>query len=107
MARLRLGETLIKQGLITEKQLQEAITVQKQNKGRIGDVLIKLGMIKEEDLATALGTQLMIPYASYTSGLLKPKTDQNFDRLIPHEFAQKNLVLPLSRTANSLTVALF
>ena len=55
MARLRLGEILIKQGLITEKQLQEAITAQRTQKGRIGEVLIKLGTIKEEDLAVARG----------------------------------------------------
>ena len=107
MARLRLGEILIKQGLITEKQLQEAITAQKKQKGRIGELLIKSGTIKEEDLATALGTQLMVPYASYHSGLLKPKQDQGLDRLIPIEFAQKNLILPLSRSANALTCAIF
>jgi type IV pilus assembly protein PilB len=107
MARLRLGEILIKQGLITEKQLQDAITAQKQQKGRVGEILIKSGAIKEEDLAAAIGTQLMIPYASHLSGLLRPKTDQDLDRLIPHEFAQKNLVLPLSRNNNSLTIAIF
>jgi type IV pilus assembly protein PilB len=107
MARLRLGEILIKQGLITEKQLQDAISAQKQQKGRVGEILIKSGAIKEEDLAAAIGTQLMIPYASHLSGLLKPKTDQDLDRLIPHEFAQKNLVLPLSRNNNSLTIAIF
>ncbi len=107
MPRLRLGEILIKQGLITEKQLQEAISAQKIQKGRIGEVLIKLGMLKEEDLAVALGSQLMIPFASYISGLLKPKRDQFLDKLIPHEFAQKNLVLPLSRNEKSLTCAIF
>lgn len=107
MARLRLGEILIKQGLLTEKQLNDAITAQKVQKGRIGDVLIKLGMIKEEELAAALGSQLMIPYASHMSGLLKPKWDQDLQKLIPIEFAQKNLVLPLSRSGSSLTCAIF
>lgn len=107
MARLRLGEILIKQGLITEKQLQEAIVAQKQQKGRIGEVLIKTGVIKEEDLAAALGAQLMVPYASYSSGLLKPKIDQSLERLILHEFAQKNLILPLSRNGNVLVCAVF
>ncbi|MDO8801780.1 GspE/PulE family protein [Phenylobacterium sp.] len=107
MSRPRIGELLIKQGLITENQLQEVINLQKQHKGRIGDLLIKQGAVKEEDLATTLGTQLMIPYASYASGLLKPKADQDLQTLIPYDFAKKNLVLPLTRNMDSLTCAMF
>ncbi len=107
MPRLRIGELLIKQGLITENQLREAISLQKQNQGRIGELLIKQGAIKEEDLATTLGTQLMIPYASYASGLLKPKADQDLQTLVPYDFAKKNLVLPLTRNMDSLTCAVF
>ena len=75
MARIRIGEILIKQGLLTDSQLQEAISMQKQQKGsRLGEILIQVGMIKEEDFAVALGSQLSLPFASYMSGLLKPKS---------------------------------
>lgn len=107
MVHQRLGEILIKQGLITESQLQEAINAQKTQKGRIGEILLKLGMITEKDLASALGTQLLIPYASSMAGLLKPRTDQGLDKIVPLEFAQKNLVLPLSKNMNVLTCAVF
>ena len=107
MARLRLGEILIKQGLITETQLQEAIEAQKVEKLHIGEILVNRKMIKEEDLASALGTQLLIPYASLSSGLLPPQAEQGLDKLVPFEFAKENFVLPLSRTINSLTCAIF
>ncbi len=107
MSRQRVGELLLKQGLVTENQLHEAVNLQKQQKGRIGEILIKMGAIKEEDLATVLGTQLMIPYASYASGLLKPKADQHLETLIAYDFAKKNLVLPLTKNMNSLTCAVF
>ena len=108
MARIRIGEILIKQGLITESQLQEAINTQKRQKGsRIGEILIQVGMIKEEDFAIALGSQLSVPFASYMSGLLKPKTDQNLEKLVNFDFAKKNLVLPLSKNLHSLTCAIF
>lgn len=105
--RKRIGEILIEQGLITEAQLQEAIEAQTREKGQIGEILIKRGMIKEEDLAVALGKQLLIPYASKASGLLTPQTDCDFRSIIPYDFAKTNLVLPLSRTMNSLTCAVF
>lgn len=105
--RLRLGEILIDQGLITEAQLQEAISVQKKEQGRLGEVLLKLGMVKEETLAAALGAQLLIPYASKSSGLLKPQADQGLEKLVTQEFAQKFLALPLARNMGSLTCAVF
>ncbi len=108
MARLRLGEILVKQGLITEEQLQKAIETQKVEKGRIGEILIKLGMIDEEGMTAALGAQLGIPY--YTSNnpdLLKPQDDQELEKLVPADFAHKNCVLPLSKHMNSLTCAVY
>ncbi len=107
MARLRLGEILIKQGLITEAQLQQAIEDQKKEKIYIGEILVNKGIIKEEDLAAALGTQLLIPYVSKSSGLLTPQKDQALDKLISYEFAKEHYVLPLSRNMNSLTCAIF
>lgn len=108
MNHLKLGEILIRQGLITEKQLQEVIDVQKKEKGRIGEILIKLGTISEENMAEALGTQLGIPYCSSKNlELLKPQENQNLDKFVPGEFAKKNCVLPLSHHLNSLTCAVY
>lgn len=107
MARLRLGEILIKQGLITEAQLQDAIEVQKKEKIPIGEVLVNKGIIKEDDLAAAMGSQLLIPYASRASGLLVPQRDQGLEKLIPYEFAKEHLILALSRNMNFLTCAIF
>ncbi len=102
-----MGEILVQQGLITEAQLKEAISAQKHEKGRIGEVLIKLGMIKEKDIVFALGTQLRVSYISEGSELLTPNPDEDLERLVPYDFAKQNLVLPLSKHINSLTVALF
>ena len=43
MQHLRLGEILLKQGLITEEQLKKAVELQKKDKDRIGEIFIKLG----------------------------------------------------------------
>jgi type IV pilus assembly protein PilB len=107
MARLRLGEILIKQGLVTEAQLQEAIEAQKKEKIYIGEILVNKGVIKEEDLAAALGTQLLIPYVSRASGLLNPQKDQGLEKMVPYEFAKEHNVLPLNRNMNSITCAIF
>jgi type IV pilus assembly protein PilB len=107
MAHLRLGEILMKQGLITEGQLQQAIDAQKLQKERIGEVFLKLGIITESELASALGTQLMMPYASHRAELMQPRKDQELNELVPYEFAKKSLVLPLAKNGNVLTCAVF
>ncbi len=103
----KLGEMLIKEGLLTQDQLDKAILAQKREGGRIGELLIKLEYVKEDDLAYALGKQLNIPYASAKSNLLRPVYDQKLENLIPKEFALKNIILPLSRNGNTFTCAIF
>lgn len=104
---LKLGEILIKEGILTQEQLSKAIEAQKKESGRIGEILIKMGLVTEQDIVSALGKQLNIPYVSSGSDLLKPATDKQLDVLIPKDFALKNLVIPLSKNLNSLTVAVF
>jgi len=103
---LKLGELLIKEGLITEGELEKAINFQRQQGGRIGEIMIKLGIVKEEQIIRVLGKQLGIPYFTLGTGVLRPASEQNLENFVPHEFAMKNSVLPLSHTLKSLTVAM-
>ncbi len=105
MQHLKLGELLIQQGLITQDQLEAAIDLQKKERGRIGEILVKMGILSEEDIIAALGTQLKIPHSTREKNLLHPATDQNLEKLISHDFAKTNLVLPLSKKGNVLTCA--
>ena len=103
---LKLGEILVKEGIVTQAQLEEVIKIQAKEGGRLGELILKMGFATEEDVVVALGKQLGLPYVSMGSGLLKPVADQNLDLLITKEFAVKNAVLPLSKNLNSLTCAI-
>ena len=104
-SKLKLGEILLKEKLINASQLEKAMQMQVQEGGRLGEVLIKLGLLKEEDIMLALAKQLNIPYASFASGLLNPALDQELEKLIPEEEAQRYTLMPVSKHLNSLTVA--
>lgn len=104
---LKLGEILVREGLVTQEDLDKAILLQRQEGERIGEILIRLSLIKEEQLVFALSKQLSIPFASYGRGLLRSAVDQGLEELISYEYAVENLILPLSRTLNSLTCAIF
>ncbi len=98
----RIGELLLREKLITEEQLKEAINEQRQSGGRIGYNLIKLGYITEKDLTTFLSKQYGIPTVDMSSMEIDPEVV----KLIPEDVAKKYQVMPVSRTGSTLVVAM-
>jgi len=105
-SKLRLGEILIKEGLLIQAQLEEALRFQKLSGRTIGDIIVDRGFVKENDLANALAKQLDIPFVSIVDGSLNPSKNDNLEKLIPQSFARSQMVIPLSKHLQSLTVAL-
>jgi type IV pilus assembly protein PilB len=101
----KLGEILIKAGLVTKDQLAKALDVQRGTSKRIGEVLTELGLVSELDIASTLSKQLGLRFATRASGLLKPRRGEGLEQFVSEEFARQHLVLPLARNLNSLTVA--
>ena len=54
----RIGNALVMQGAITQDQLDQALSVQKQTMQRIGHVLLSEGLVSEETLRKAVEAQL-------------------------------------------------
>src|SRR6266853_854684 len=99
---VKLGEMLIKAGLLTPPKLQEALEYQKSNGGKLGFNLVKLGFVKEEDITRVLSQQYGVPAIN----LSKIEIDESVVKLIPSEVAQKYLIMPVSRTGATLTIAM-
>ena len=100
---MKIGEMLIKAGLINEDQLQQALDHQKSNGGKLGFNLIKLGFVKDEDITSLLSQQFGVPSVKLSKF---EEIDQSILKLIPSEVAQKYLVIPLSRAGATLTIAM-
>ena len=60
--RVRLGEILIQQQLISEEQLDEILKEQKRNPKKLGRLLIDSRLVTEEKIAAALSRQLRMPF---------------------------------------------
>ena len=99
---VRIGDLLVKEGLITKEQLDQALLEQKQNGTRVGYNLVKLGFVPEVELTKMLAKQHKLPAVDLSKFAVDPK----IARLIPGEMAVKNLVLPLKRDGRTLTVAM-
>lgn len=60
--KIRLGEILVQQKLLSEDQLKTALEEQKKTGRRLGRVFIELGFITEEQISRALARQLGADY---------------------------------------------
>src|SRR3954468_7107296 len=98
----RLGDLLVREGLITRDQLDKALQEQKQNGTRVGYNLVKLGFIAETELTKMLARQFKMPAVD----LSRFEVDPRIAKLIPADLAVKHLVLPLKRDGRTLTVAM-
>lgn len=101
--RKRLGEILVDRDLITTEQLDEGLEAQKSNrKHRIGRIITDLGYVTENDVYEALGDQLGVPYVSLSFYAV----DSDVISLVPEQLARQNMVIPLFKIANSLTLGM-
>jgi len=98
----RIGDLLVREGLISSDQLAAALQDARQNNTRIGYSLVKLGCIPEAELTRALAKQYRVPAVDLDRVVIDPK----IIKLIPAEQAMKHLVLPLRRVGRMLTVAM-
>ncbi len=98
----KLGESLLKDNLITPQQLKEALDYQRMNGGRLASTLVKLGMLSDEEVTAVLSRQYGVPSVN----LELFEVDPAAVALVPQETAERYSVLPLSRVGATLTLAM-
>jgi type IV pilus assembly protein PilB len=98
----KLGDLLVKESLVSQQQLKEALEYQRVNGGRLGNCLIKLGFVTDDEITAILSRQYGVP----SINLSFFDVDPSIVKLIPIETAQKYQILPLSRVGSTLTVAM-
>jgi len=98
----RLGEHLLRDGLISREQLTQALAEQKASKQRLGFVLVKLGLVQEIEITKILARQHRMPAVDLSRFDVDPK----ILKLVPPDMAAKGVVLPLKREGRTLTVAM-
>jgi type IV pilus assembly protein PilB len=98
----RLGDLLVREGLITREQLQSALTEQRNTGMRLGYTLVKLGIIEETEITKMLARQYRMPAVD----LARFEVDPRIIKLVPGEVATRHTVLPLKREGRTLTVAM-
>ncbi|MGZ3768059.1 MAG: type IV-A pilus assembly ATPase PilB [Bdellovibrio sp.] len=101
MSSLKIGEILVKQGLLKPDQLNAALEEQKKSGNKLSAVLIHLGFLKENQILRALEKSFGVPGVEINSF----EIDASVIALIPREICEKNTLIPLQKAGTTLVVA--
>ena len=101
MMRIRIGDLLVKAGVITELQLKAALAEQQQWGGKLGDILVRMEFITEDVLVRALSKQTGIARAE-----LGGDPDREALAQVPANVAEQLGVVPVALRDGLLTVAM-
>jgi len=100
--RVRLGELLVNEGLITQQALDAALATTATTGKRLGNVLVQSGVISDERLARLLSRQLGIPFVDLDQFQLQ----RELLKLLPEAAARRHRAVVLERTGEGLLVGL-
>jgi type IV pilus assembly protein PilB len=99
----RLGDLLVARGYLAPEQLAAALERQRQG-GRnrlLGEILVDSEYCTEDQIIECLAEEYGVPYAKLDARMYDPRVVD----LLPREFIENNLVLPLFLIRGVLTVA--
>lgn len=100
--RKRLGDLLVEENIVTEEQIEQALSTQKKTGRKLGATLIQLGFLSEKQMLTFLSQQLGVPLVD----LNRAEIDATAVQLLPEVHARRLRALVLSQQGNTIRVAM-
>ncbi|MFB0525541.1 MAG: GspE/PulE family protein [Phycisphaerae bacterium] len=98
----QLGQLLMARDVVTAEQIEKALTEQREKGHRklLGELLVEMGYCTENQIASALAAGYGVPYAQVSPKICDAKTFE----ILPREFLEEHIVLPLFKVHDVLTV---
>jgi len=96
-----ISQLLLEEGLISNSDLEKAISFQEQNPIPLDRILIQMGLVDEEDLLFLISKKQKIPYIN----LSDYEIEKAVSGMIPLEITKKHQVFAFHKTNDYLAVA--
>ncbi|HAV1415337.1 GspE/PulE family protein [Vibrio parahaemolyticus] len=100
--RKRLGDLLVEEGIVSEDQIQQALSAQRSTGQKLGDALIDLGFITEKQMLEFLSQQLGLPLID----LGRAPVDADAVQILPEVHARRLRAMVVARNGDTLRVAM-
>ncbi len=101
MSSLKIGEILIKQGLLKPDQLTLAVEEQKKSGQKLTNAITQLGFLKENQILRAMEKHFAVPGVDVSNF----EIESSVISLIPKDICEKNTLIPLQKAGATLVVA--
>lgn len=98
---IKLGEILVKQGLLKPEQLGQALEEQKKTGNKLTADVIRLGFLKENQILRALEKHYQVPGVEVSTF----EIDSTLISLLKKEICEKYTLIPLQKAGQTLVVA--
>lgn len=98
----KIGEILIRNNMISNDILKEALEYQKNFGVGVAQCLVSFGYISEQDLAQSISYQFSTPYMPLSAS---PINDEII-KLVPHEIANKYCLIPIDKTEQTIIIVM-
>jgi len=101
--KMQLGQLLLGRGVVTAEQIENALAEQKEKGHRklLGELLVEMNYCTENQIASALAEAYDVPYAQVSPKICDAKVLD----ILPREFLEEHIILPLFKVGDKLTVA--
>jgi type IV pilus assembly protein PilB len=99
----KLGEILVRQGLVRPEQLARAIEEQRKTGGRLTAVLTTLGFVKDNQVLKALEKHFQLPGVDLNTFTIQPQALE----LVNRDFCDKNSLIPIQKVGETTLVVAF
>lgn len=100
--KIRLGDLLVQEGVITSAQLDEALEQQRTTGMKLGKALVSMGALTDTDMMEFLAKQLSLPIADPNQYNTSPEVTQ----LLSEGYARRFRALVLADQGEQLLVAM-
>ncbi len=100
--KMRLGDLLVHEGIISESQLASALAAQQSNGRKLGATLIELNYLTEDQLLQFLSQQLNVQFLDIAQRRIDPKAAQ----LLPEVHARRLRALVLEDHGSSVLLGM-
>ena len=100
--KMRLGDLLVHEHMITEAQLSEALNVQAATGRKLGSTLISLELISEPQLLRFLAQQLQVPFLDIS----QRKISHDVSKLLSEVYARRYRALVIEDNGDSVLLGM-
>src|ERR1700759_4761112 len=98
----RLGDILIRRGLVTQGQLEAGLPAHGSERGMLGRILVRRGLITLDQLGETLAEQFEVPFVEVVPQAVNPQVV----RLLPERLARQRACVPIGVSGSTMQLAM-